>query len=122
MIRVSIPHLRTEIPLFVLFRALGCNGDKDIFYHIIDNDNSQIDKNIFKILRQSILDAQEIKSQADALQYMVKYINNTNYSNYQNAAIDVKIKYIRNVILNDVLPHLGDSAIKKMLFPRTYDK
>lgn len=116
VIRVSIPHLRTEIPLFILFRALGCNGDKDIFYQIIDNDKSQIDKDIFKILRPSIIDAQEIKSQADALQYMVKYINNTNYTNYQNADVDVKIKYIRNVILNDVFPHLGKSTIKKCYF------
>ena len=119
IIRVSVPHLRTEIPLFVLFRALGCNGDKDILYHIIDNDNSQIDNNLFKIIRASIIDSQDIKSQSDALKYMVKFINNTNYTNYQNADIDVKIKYIRNVLHNDVLPHLGNensSNVKKCYF------
>ena len=116
VIKVAIPHLRTEIPLFVLFRALGCNGDKDIIYHIIDNDNGKIDKDLFKILRPSIIDAESVKSQADALKYMVKYINNTNYSNYQNADEDIKIKYIRNVILKDVFPHLGECRIKKSYF------
>ena len=50
---------------------------------------------------------------------MVKFINNTNYTNYQNADIDVKIKYIRNVLHNDVLPHLGNensSNVKKCYF------
>ena len=29
-IRVSLPHLKQEIPLFILFKALGCISDKEI--------------------------------------------------------------------------------------------
>ena len=37
-IKIQLPHMKQEIPLFILFRALGCGSDKDIIYHIIDND------------------------------------------------------------------------------------
>ena len=42
-IRVSVPHLKTEIPLFIIFKALGCITDKQICYHILNNDGSKLD-------------------------------------------------------------------------------
>ena len=35
MIRVTLPYIRTEIPLLVVFRALGFVADKDILEHIV---------------------------------------------------------------------------------------
>ena len=40
--------MKTEIPIFILMRALGCESDKEIVYRIIDNNESSIDKNILK--------------------------------------------------------------------------
>lgn len=113
-IRVSIPHLRKEIPIFILFKALGCNNDKDIYYHIIDNNGSVLDQELLKILRPSIEEGIEIKTQNEALRYMIKYINNTNYSNYQDASDNVKMNYIANNVLKDIFPHIGDCLIKKI--------
>jgi DNA-directed RNA polymerase, beta subunit/140 kD subunit len=95
-IRVSIPHLRKEIPIFILFKALGCNSEKDIYYHILDNNNSKLDYDILKVLRPSIQEAIDIKTQNESLRYMIKYINNTNYTNYQDATENVKMNYIVN--------------------------
>ena len=115
-IRVSIPHIRTEIPLFILFKALGCFTDKDIYYHIIDNNGSSIDIEIIKILRLSIEEANEIKTQNDALRYIVKYINNSNYTNYHNATEKIKMDYVVNSVLRDILPHVGKCMIKKIYY------
>jgi len=115
-IKVSVPHIRVEIPLFILFKALGCNGDKDIYYHIIDNNLSEIDGEMMKMLRLSIEEASSIHTQNDAIRYMVKYINNTNYTNYQAATETVKMDYIVNHVLKDIFPHLGGSLIKKVHF------
>ena len=80
-IRVSIPHIRTEVPLFILFKALGCNSEKDIYYHIIDNNGTKLDHEMIKILRLSIEEGKGIETQNDAIRYLIKYINNTNYTN-----------------------------------------
>ena len=39
VIKVSIPHSRVDVPLFVLFRALGVISDKEILKHIVYNIN-----------------------------------------------------------------------------------
>ena len=44
-LKVFVPHIRLEIPLFVMFRALGIITDKDIIKHIVyDIDDANIPK------------------------------------------------------------------------------
>ena len=105
-IRISLPHMKQEIPLFILFRALGCISDKEIIYHIIDNDGSDIDMNIVKILKFSILESSDIHTESEAIEYMTKYINNNN-SNFVQS-LDKKIKYVKDTILSDYLIHIDN--------------
>ena len=53
--------------------------DKEIIYHIIDNNNSSIDRDILKILKLSIEEAFEIQSESEAIIYISKHINNNTY-------------------------------------------
>ena len=87
-----------------MFRALGCISDKEIIYHIIDNNNSDLDSMIKKVLHRSIIDSSDIHSEAEAIEYMTKYINNNN--NYIVQSVDKKIKYVKETVLNDYLIHL----------------
>ena len=112
-IRVLLPHMKSEIPIFVLFRALGCETDKDIIYHIIDNDGSNTDINILKMLKPSIEEALDVKTYTEAVQYISKYVNN-NYYYVQNE--EKKINYIKESILKDFLNHLGNDFQKKIYF------
>jgi DNA-directed RNA polymerase II subunit RPB2 len=110
-IKVQIPHLKTEVPLFVIFRALGCDSDKEICNYIIDNNESSTDIELLKLLKKSIEDSKDIHTQMDALKYMSNYINNT----YDNE-LSYKIKYIKTVILKDILPHVGDKFLNKCFY------
>jgi DNA-directed RNA polymerase II subunit RPB2 len=112
-VSILLPHMKSEIPLFILFRALGCETDKDIIYHIIDNDNSEIDKNILKMLKPSIEEALEYRTSTEAINYISKYVNN-NYYYVQNE--EKKINYIKESVLKDFLNHLGDDTEKKIYF------
>ena len=112
-IRVSIPHLRTEIPLFIVFRALGCNSHKEMCYYILDNDNSELDATLLKLLRLSLLESSSIMTQTDAIDYMKHTINNSN--NFISEDI-VKFNYIKNTVLKDILPHVGPSNVHKCYF------
>jgi DNA-directed RNA polymerase II subunit RPB2 len=112
-IRISLPHMKTEIPIFILFRALGCMTDKDIIYHIIDNNNSSFDRDILKILKMSIEESFEIQSESEAIIYISKHINNNTYYT-QNE--EKKIKYVKECILKEYLNHLGDDQVKKVYY------
>ena len=112
-IRVTVPHMRCDIPLFILFRALGCDSDKEICYYILDNDKSDLDNKLLQSLRCSILEASEIITQTDAINYMKNYINNS--SNFKSDDI-VKFNYIKRTVLKDILPHVGDNYLHKCHF------
>ena len=111
-IRISLPQLKNEIPIFILLKALGCGTDKDIFHYIIDNNGSETDKNIMKMLRLSIEEAYHIKNETDAIKYISNELNNVYY--IQNE--DKKIKYVKDHILKEYLNHLDGDLQKKIFF------
>ena len=112
-IRISLPHMKSEVPIFIVFRALGCISDKEIIFNIIDNNDSTIDTNILKLLKLSIEEAADINTEAEAILYISKYVNNNNYYT-QNE--EKKINYVKTCILKEYLNHLGDDPIKKIYF------
>ncbi len=95
VLKVSLPHLKQEIPLFVLFKALGCISDKEIIHYIINNDGSKFDELSIKILYLSIKEGEEIMTEPDALEYISRYINNNIY----NLTDDKKIKKLSKDII-----------------------
>ena len=108
---IKFPRIKKDIPISVIFRALGCLSDKEILYYIIDNSNSKIDNVIIKIIHSSLLENENIYTEMDAIKYLSNYINVTNNS-FSN---DIKLDYTKNIIKKDLLPHL-DTDIKKLHF------
>ena len=109
-LKISLPHVKQEVPLFVLFRAIGCGSDKDIIYHIIDNDNSSIDHTLLKLLGSTINEGSIVKTEEEAIIYLSKYINNT-YNYVQSE--EKKVNYVKDVILKEYLNHLGNDKQKR---------
>ena len=107
-IRISLPHLKQEIPLFTLFKALGCICDKEIIQYIIDNNGSKIDKYMIKILNLSIHESKDINTEHDAIEYISKYINNNTYT----LSEEKRIRYVRENVLRDYLVHLNNDLSK----------
>ncbi len=112
-LKILLPHTKSEIPLFVLFRALGCGSDKDIVFHIIDNNGTDIDRTLLKLLKSSVEDGSDIQTEEEAILYITKYINNT-YNYVQTE--EKKISYVKDIILKEYLNHLGDDKQKKIFF------
>ena len=97
-IRVTLPYIRTDIPLFVVFRALGFVADKDILEHIVYDFN---DHDAMELLRPSIEEALPIQSKKVALDYIGK----------RGSAVGVsrekRIKYAQEILQKELLPHVG---------------
>ena len=101
---VSLPSIVGKIPLFVLFRALGIENDKDIYESIFGNDNNDIEKSFFQnFIRPSIINCSYehngkryyVYTQEDAFNYLkwkVKY--NT-------------IDHVKNILTSDVFPNMS---------------
>ena len=98
---ISIPHIKQDIPLFILFKALGCLSDKEIIYKIIDNDNKQLDIEIIKLLKVSLLDVSDIYSENDA----IKYISDNLKKDSKNFTADMRYKYCKNIIDTEFMVH-----------------
>ena len=106
-IRVTIPNIKVEIPLFILYKALGIETDKEICNLIllnIDNDNPLNDK-YFESLRPSIIEASHITNQKMALNTLKALMAGKNIANNLNDDIN---KMEDNIELSDLLETLSE--------------
>ena len=73
VIQASIPRIRKPIPLFVIFRALGIISDKDISSKIVLDVASRSVQKVLETLRGSVIEACEVYTQEDAIQYITAH-------------------------------------------------
>nr|XP_043625222.1 DNA-directed RNA polymerase II subunit RPB2-like [Erigeron canadensis] len=97
-IRATLPYIRTEIPIVIVFRALGFVADKDILEHICYDF---ADTQMMELLRPSLEEAFVIQNQQVALDYIGK----------RGVTVGVtkekRIKYARDILQKEMLPHVG---------------
>ncbi len=104
-ILVSLPSFTEKIPLFILFRALGIETDKEIYDSIFGDELNNNDKEYFdNFIRPSIISSfytfkEEqvyIYTQNDALNYLkhrVKYAS---------------IEHVKSVIMTEIFPNIDE--------------
>ena len=109
-IRAMIPYVREDIPLVVIFRALGFVADRDIIEHIVYDFE---DYEMMERFRPSLEEASPIQNQVVALDFIGK----------RGSAINVgrqeRIQYARDIMQKELLPHVGiapNNEVKKAFF------
>ncbi|MHB1953276.1 MAG: DNA-directed RNA polymerase subunit beta [Sulfobacillus sp.] len=145
-VRVVIPYMKQEIPLFVVFRALGVIPDKEIYRCVLyDLDNA--DPTLFGLLDNSQREALEpplpkrarrteeeepdvfaemdekpisVRTQQDALEYMARFLN------FSQAALGktvnpkdlpkIRVDFVKNTLNREFLPHVGQDDFDKAQF------
>ena len=102
LLRAAIPRIKTDIPLFILFRALGVVADLDICELILGPQDAAAEKdNLFDaIISESITESQDVHTQEQALAWISMNVNS--WSSRGNKAL--KINDILNV---ECFPHVG---------------
>ena len=112
-IRIMMPYFKQDIPLFIIMRLLGFETDKEIIKLVVLDLSNNINKEILNILESSIEDAQDVKTQEQALEYVS--------NNLTNIPKDAKNKskiydYVNYLFKNEYMPHVGKSYIKKGIY------
>ena len=97
----SIPH---QIPLFVLFRALGVESDKEILEYILYELDSEKSKLFMDKLLPTIENSWNVFTQAEAINYLAQLtVGNTT-------------SHLMTIIESDVFPHIGDNMLHKAYY------
>lgn len=97
LLRAAIPRIKTEIPLFILFRALGVVPDKEIYQLILGTEKDAL---FDSIMSESMMEAQDVRTQEDALAWISSQVNS--WSARGNKSL--KITDILNI---ECFPHVG---------------
>lgn len=113
-IRVTIPNITGEIPLFIVMRALGVVTDREIVDLVTDNIDSSLGRKMLEILRPSIIEGSVINNQLLALEYLENKISNK----FMTPGIAKKTRsaYLADILKNFLLPHVGSNYLEKAYF------
>ena len=98
---ISFPGIK-EIPVFILFRALGIESDKDILSIILFNEPEYIQHIYLHILEPTLLDSHPIMTQQSALKYLL-------YNSFSNTMDE-----LINEINNNFLPLYNNNYSKSV--------
>lgn len=113
-IYVQIPRLKSQsqVPLFVLFRALGVVSDIDICrYIILDIEDCDVD--ILNALKASIVDANKILTQEAALKAVTALVNYTPVNMDKERGAQKKREFALEILTNDLFPHCRNVAERR---------
>jgi len=107
-IRATIPRMKSEIPLFILFRALGVLEDETIVRMILGDDQDQIFESV---IIESMTEASTVLTQEDALLWMKKHLNI--WTGKPTRAVTVE-----DLLRDELYPHIGglDDVYEKACF------
>jgi len=119
-ISVKIKYIRNEIPLFVVFRALGVISDKAIMELILHDVDGEVDSNFVNLLLPSANKANKIKSlddptktisirsQEDALRYIAHPKNLTYNVDYlKDVEDEARLTFAKSLLDKEFLPHMN---------------
>ena len=97
MLRATIPRIKTDIPVTILFRALGVMADKDIYELIIGLDNEEV---YDPVMTETILEGSSINTQEQALAWLAEHTNTWSVKSQRQSNV-------QDILSEELFPHIG---------------
>jgi DNA-directed RNA polymerase II subunit RPB2 len=97
-IYASIPYIKEDIPIVILFKALNCVSDKEILSRICYD---KLDKNMMEAMKASLEESSIYQNQEDCLNFigMRGSVGTTNRKE--------RIQYTKDILEKHFLPHVS---------------
>ena len=118
---IQIPRMKQPVPLFIVFRALGVISDREICEYIVyniidgggegssehtsDGSHGDISVKLLDALQASIIDANGIMTQEDAVRYFTSQVIFTPMNMDKESGAVKKREFANEVLHNDLFPH-----------------
>ena len=102
---VNIPRIKQPIELFILFRALGLENDKDICKHILLDIDDEDQKYLLNYLQGSIIDANKYMTKDECIDYITSYAAFTPLNMDKETGARKKKEFTIDVLDTDLFPH-----------------
>ena len=112
IIRINTSFIRSEVPIFVIFRALGVISDREIINHIVYDTDNEKNQRIINELMACCEDACDINTQEQAENTLIKIMIGVNKNNDH----ETNKAQLHNNLINDFIPHVGKSYRRKALY------
>ena len=97
-IRATLPYIRQDIPVAIVFRALGIVSDREIMEHVVyDFDDAEM----MGKLEQTLIESREIGSRKAALDYI------GTRGQTEGVRQSERINFAKNILQKETLPHVG---------------
>ena len=97
LLRATMPRVKTDIPLWILFRALGVTKDKEICELITGPES---DGTFDALMTESIQEAVEVRTQESALAWLSTHVNSW-------SSRTTKQMKIEDILCLELFPHIG---------------
>ena len=102
---IQIPRIRSPLPLFVIFRAMGVVSDMDIARHIVLDIDDTDNKTMRECLAASAADANAYLTEEDAIECVTTNVMFTPINLDKEAGQRRKRAFAVEVLENDMFPH-----------------
>ncbi|KAI9887347.1 MAG: DNA-dependent RNA polymerase II [Watsoniomyces obsoletus] len=97
-IKCTLPYVKTEIPIVVVFRALGIVSDEDILNHVA---NDRRDTQMLEMMKPCLEEAFVIQDREVALDYIGKRGSSSGLTR------EKRVKFARDILQKEFLPHIS---------------
>ncbi len=97
LLKATMPRIKTEIPLWILFKALGITNDKEIRDLILGPDGDTV---YDSVINESTMEAQDITNKEQALAWLSQHIHSWS-SKSQRPLV------IQDILNQELFPHIG---------------
>ena len=100
MLKATIPRIKTDIPLWILFRALGIETDKAIYELILGPQGDPVYANV---IEESIQEASGITKRAAAIEWLSQHISSWSAKSQRQMVVS-------DILAEELFPHIGGST------------
>lgn len=122
-IRVSLPYIKKEIPLFIVFRALGVTKDKQILEYLLGDLAEEIPNDMINLIIPSANEAANVTNELEAIQYIAGFVNNPIVKPTEEVTdeckekeLQIRLRYAKDIINREFIAHVGQNNTKKARF------
>jgi len=104
-ISMQIPRIKQPIPLFIIFRALKVETDKEICEYILLDIGLEKYKPMLENLKASVIESNKYMTYDDAIRYITGYVSYTPLNMDKEMGAQKKHQFALEVLQNDLFPH-----------------